>query len=103
MTRLPVAAALLAALALSACATARSSGQATATMAADGTIELKGQRHGLFGRPAETVVFHPGEPGYEAMKTQIEVLDTGARKPVLTWTIGEPELILPTKPATTSP
>ncbi len=64
-------------------------------MAPDGSIALKARGHGLFGRGGQTVVFRPGEPGYEAMKAQIEVLDTGARRPVLTWTIGEPELILP--------
>jgi hypothetical protein len=96
MTRRVLGPVLLLALSLSmaACAT-RSSGAAEAVMAPDGAITFTPKRQGLFGRVGETVVFRPGEPGYEAIKAQVEVLGTGARRPVLTWTIGEPELILP--------
>lgn len=98
MTRRVLVPALLAALCLAGCATTHNSGAAVATMRPDGTIALQTRRHGLFGeRAGESVVFRPGEPGYEAMKIQIEALDTGARRPVLTWTIGEPELTLPAK------
>lgn len=99
MTRRVLGFALVLALCvpMAACAT-RGSGTAEAVMAPDGAITFKPRRQGLFGRAGEAVTFRPGEPGYEAIRQQVEVLGTGARRPVLTWTIGEPELILPAKP-----
>jgi hypothetical protein len=92
LTLLSVAA--LAALALSGCASqpfaAGGHGRAVATLAADGSVSLTIRKGGLFGGRGQTVVFHPGDPGYDAVRGQVDAVATGARKPVLTWSIGQP-------------
>jgi hypothetical protein len=88
-----LALAACAALALSGCAGAPiapgAKGAAVATLAPDGSVSLKVRKAGLFAR-SEVVVFHPGDPGYDAVRGQVESVSTGARKPVLTWSVGEP-------------
>lgn len=65
------------------------SGAATASMAQDGSVELRLKRGGLFGR-RELVTIRPGEPGYEGMRAGIDAVGGPARKPRLSWTMGEP-------------
>ena len=76
---------------LAACATSSSpaSGAARAVMANDGSVELHVRNPGLFARD-EVVSIKPGEAGYDAMKDGVETVQTTKRRPVLTWTIGEP-------------
>jgi hypothetical protein len=89
-SRLQVLAIFLAAAALAGCATSSGrSGAASAAMAADGSIELRVKPAGLFGR-RDVVTIRPGEPGYEGMRAGIDAVGGPARKPRLSWTIGEP-------------
>lgn len=85
-------AAALAAAGLTACASTpadTTSGRATLSLTKDGTIRVTEPTRGLFARRA-VVEFKPGDPGYDTLKDQFDVLQSGKRKPVLTWTIGEP-------------
>lgn len=95
MTRHRFLAATLAAcvLAVGGCATPRA-GAAEMSLGADGAITLTPRSRGLFGTGVgEAVVFRPGEPGYAAVRAQLEAVQSGAKKPVLSWSFGEPVVV----------
>jgi hypothetical protein len=88
---------VMAASAPAGCATApivvgaEASGDAAATLSRDGAIRLKVRTSGPSG-PVQggVVTFRPGDPGYDALKAQLEAAGPAPGKPVLTWEIGPP-------------
>jgi hypothetical protein len=66
-------------------------GDAAATITHDGTIRLKVRSAGpdhMFRNGV--ITFKPGEPGYDALKAQVENPATEIRKPVFIWEVGTP-------------